>query len=1106
MKRDTPEPSWCPVILRSERELRQAHESLSEFVANPEPDDAAKASAISAFVEHGRKAGAMIDGARARWECQSILDYWSTMLYRLDRDPPDVTLLEFEPLLAPELDESSCPYRGLQEFRPEDSHFHFGHDRQIAAVERLLASERFVFVSGPSGSGKSSLVLAGVVPRVQRTAPDRWRVERFVPGSEPVQALRDALTRGEAAAKLLLVIDQFEELFTLGANLAQQSQFAEDLHAAIHGSDRVYAVATIRADYEARVAALSKLQPYLDRSNVRATPLGAAELRAAILRPAEQVGLHFDDGVVEHLIEDIVGEPAGLPLLQFALMALWQRRERNRITRPAYESLGGVRGALGHLADEMFEKLPVEQQTTARRILLRLVQPSEGLEVTRNRVSRKSLYASGEARDRVDRVLARLTEARLVRAVHAEGGEPRIEVVHEALIRNWPRFVEWLEESREELRSRRSLTQSAADWVRVNRDPSSLLRGAALESAKSFADLDELESEFVHASDAARRRANSRRRLLIAGAFSALVLALIAASVIALWAWNWAVEAEKQKKLAEAASRTAEDERLDAESAREAAEKAKREADEQRDLAENARSEEASQRHAAQASASQLETALAAEAAATREARTQARQALIQAELRRFAEERLRKAAEIENTRLEREAETSRRETVASRARTLCKDSEILFRSDPELAFVLARLAYDLVPEPRPPEVILAVRRARLATISPSVLSGHNDRVLSARFDATTTRILTACEDGFVRIWPLRPGEDLIPSRSIAKWELAHDGPVYAARFALSGAAALTSGADGAVRLWFLREPTPQDAPPNVELGRHDGPAYVMATADDQPVAATGGRDGTVKVFDLETRTEISTLEVDAGTITGLDLSPDGGLVVAATSSGSCVLWNYETKERLAELSNLPAIIDVRFRSSDTVLLATENGDVSEWIPGEGRKRNTLWTHPGGLRCVAYSSDSERVMTSFLEGSAIIHSKVKGQDRDNIVRIAGHSGTILHATFSPSDRWLATASTDQTVRLWEATTGDLVAVLDDHVRPVSFVEFSKDEQWLATASDDRTAFRYSIASLSASMCQLLENSPDRVLDGPEKSEFTPWEKTDESTPRETDDK
>lgn len=305
-------------------------------------------------------------------------------------------------------------------------------------------------------------------------------------------------------------------------------------------------VLTMRSDFEPFVARAQALQPLFEAGKLVLPPLSAGELREAIERPAEQVGLKFEAGLVEALLQDILGEPAALPLLQFTLLRLWEERERNRVTLAAYKKVGGGRLALARSADALYASLIPEEQVTARRVLLRMVRPGEGLEVTSNRVLRSDLDRGGEDPGRVARVLARLTAARLVRETPGDSPDDfQVEVAHEALVRNWPTLVEWLEEDRLSLRRRRRLTAAAEEWQRLDRGESALLRGVALAEAADYDDLNELEQAFVAAGEASeqaeqrRKQRNQRRiRSLAVVASIAAVIATIAGVVAGVFAFQ----------------------------------------------------------------------------------------------------------------------------------------------------------------------------------------------------------------------------------------------------------------------------------------------------------------------------------------------------------------------------------------------------------------------------------------------------------------------------------------------------------------------------------------------------------------------------------------
>ncbi|MEK7327058.1 MAG: hypothetical protein AAB217_17585, partial [Chloroflexota bacterium] len=290
------------------------------------------------------------------------------------------------------------------------------------------------------------------------------------------------------AGGVAIVVNRFEEAFTLCADDGLRQTFVDSLVSLTNAGHVV--ILTMRTDFEAQVARLPDFQKLFEQAVVRVGPLNAGELRQAVEAPAAMIGLKFEEGVVDDLLNDLLGEPAALPLLQFTLLKLWERRDHNQITWEAYRKLGGGRQALANTADELYNGLTPEEQATARRVLLKMVKPGEGAEMTSNRVRRGALYHQADANDRVDGVLDKLSRAHLVRVTPGESGsEAQVEIAHEALLRNWPRLVDWLDEERITLRQRHRLTAAAEQWLRLGKDTSALRRGALLAEALQYDDL-----------------------------------------------------------------------------------------------------------------------------------------------------------------------------------------------------------------------------------------------------------------------------------------------------------------------------------------------------------------------------------------------------------------------------------------------------------------------------------------------------------------------------------------------------------------------------------------------------------------------------------------
>ncbi len=499
-------------------------------------------------VTAGRTAGERELGAAQAELAGSVADLQvareRTHLY-LAEEPDDPS--------APEV----CPFRGLAPFDSAHAEYFFGRERLVAGlVARLVGSTRLA-VFGPSGSGKSSVLRAGLLPAMANgvlPGSERWRQVLMRPGEHPPAELDRALARlgadrgdGDdplAAARgslapderLLLAVDQFEELFTACRDEGERTAFAEALVALADDPDQgVVVVLAIRADFYGRCAEYRALSAQISANNVLVGPMTREELRRAIELPARRAGLRVEPELVSALIGDVADEPGGLPLLSTALLELWEERSGRTLRTATYGASGGVSGAVARLAERAYRRLSDSQRERARAILLRLADAEEP-EPVRRRVPLAELEV--ERDEDTAGALAVLTESRLVTV-----DEGTVEVAHEALLREWPRLRSWLEEDAEGRRLHQHLIHAAAEWQDSGRDPAELYRGARLASALEWAsghepELNELERQFLEEGRAAsereaerQRRTNRRLRRLLAGVGVLLALAVVAGAI-----------------------------------------------------------------------------------------------------------------------------------------------------------------------------------------------------------------------------------------------------------------------------------------------------------------------------------------------------------------------------------------------------------------------------------------------------------------------------------------------------------------------------------------------------------------------------------------------
>ena len=518
--------------------------------------------------------------------------------------------------------ESHNPYKGLRAFAEADAGDFCGRerlvDRLVSVLEQTGPQGRIAAVVGPSGIGKSSVVRAGLLPALrggQVPGSRDWFVATMLPGSDPFQELASALLRvatrvpenlmGQLTedyrgiarvvkavvpegGDVLVVVDQFEELFTLVDDDTVVRLFLDSLeHAVTDARCPLRVVLTMRADFWDRPLRYGSFARLIDASTINVTALAPDELERAITEPAYRAGAEFEPGLVSEIVADVADQPGALPLLQYALTELWDDRRSGLLSREAYLEMGGVAGALSRRAEDLYSAAGPDEQAALRRIMGRLVTPGDGTEDTRRRALRSELATSPAA----ENMLEVCAQARLLSfAIDPATREPTVEVAHEALIRRWSRLREWLDEDRDGLRTLRHLHATAADWVARGRPDAEVYRGGRLESALAWADtgysdLGDVEAEFLAASVsrrdaeavaeqerfAAQVRANRRLRTLLAGVAVALVVALIA-GLLAVQQWSraddQAVEAEQQRTLAETRSQEAGVARADAETRR----------------------------------------------------------------------------------------------------------------------------------------------------------------------------------------------------------------------------------------------------------------------------------------------------------------------------------------------------------------------------------------------------------------------------------------------------------------------------------------------------------------------------------------------------------
>ena len=476
-----------------------------------------------------------------------------------------------------------CPYRGLFHFGPNDAEFFFGREVFIQELFTTTQTRNFIPVLGASGSGKSSLVMAGLVPKLQQEG--YWKFTHFRPSSDPFHALAESLVplyepdknateqmrqarqlaeyfvegsvllqdvlsqieRNYPNHRILLIADQFEELYTLCAEQKTRHRFLDILLTSFQFSSSQsqsshVLVATMRADFLGNALSYRRFADVLQNTDVKLGPMNREELSQVIVKPAEKLGVTFEAGLRERILDDVEDEPGNLPLLEFALTELWKRRKGKQLTHAAYEEIGQVQGALARHADENYSKLSATEKEQVRRIFIQLVRPGEGTEDTRR------LATKVELTDASWSLVKQLADARLVVTSRNAAKQETVEVVHEALIRNWSELRQWMDTDRSFRTWQERLRAAMYQWEQTQRDEGGLLRGAALAEAEENLkqrreDISSGEQEFIEVSLALRDRLlkkeekRRKRQFLIASITSVVFVSL---SIVAAYQWRQA--------------------------------------------------------------------------------------------------------------------------------------------------------------------------------------------------------------------------------------------------------------------------------------------------------------------------------------------------------------------------------------------------------------------------------------------------------------------------------------------------------------------------------------------------------------------------------------
>ncbi|MDJ0634641.1 MAG: CHAT domain-containing protein [Xenococcaceae cyanobacterium MO_188.B29] len=967
----------------------------------------------------------------------------------------------------------ACPYRGLFAFREKDADIFYGREAVGEELyQRVESRQTLVAVVGASGSGKSSVVFAGLIPRLRQ---DKGvKIVNFRPGKNPFESLATALvtlwyeannpgcdfanlssderrfqeldllinklkekrglcevietivrgnlspnlspppisppTRGhqlslsfqerfrevgeafnspsslvgkgagvKSSGRLVLVADQFEELYTLLPQSEQKTceLFLDSLLNAVNDSPAFTLVLTLRADFFHHAIKDRQFADALKNTNYPLGPMNRQELERAIRLPAEKRGVKLEESLLGNLLDDVGEKAENLPLLEFALTQLWKKQESGWLTRAAYKEIGGLQQSLARHAEDIYTHLNLEQRQRMQRVFIQLVRPGEGAADTRNVVDKSEL----QALDWDLITFLNREDARLVVINYDPHLGSTVEIVHEALISGWGRLNRWMGTHRQFRTWQERLKIGLKNWQEKDKDDGYLLSGGALGEAQEWLNsqehreyLSNSQQEYIQLSLAAREKEEAERERqrqekvrLQKRAIRWLGGGLLAATVATGFAgFNWmqadiSVTRERLNSLVATSENY-----LNMQNYRDALFEAMK--------------------------AQQL----------------------------------------LDNTLWKQWLSTYIKQKI--------------------------QIAID-----RPTNLFIGAKHT---------LEGHTDKVHSLVYSPDGHTLATTSSDKTVKLWHAETG------RLLHSLE-GHTSLVKSAVYSPDGNTLASASFDRTVKLWHAE---------NGQLLRtlegHTSGINGVVYSPDGHTLATGSLDKTIKLWHAENGQLLHSLEVHSNLVKSVVYSPDGHTLAAPSTFGRFILWNAENGKLLHSLKVRTGWVKSMIFSPDghTLATASDLGSVILWNAENGRLLHTLEGHTSAINSVVYSPDGHTLATASSDSTVKLWNAENG---GLLHTLEGHTEELKSVVYSPDGHTLATTSNDNTVKLWNAENGGLLHTLEGHTRMISSVAYSPDGNTLATASWDKTVklWNWNFNDLQRRGCNKLKSY---LVERPEK--------------------
>lgn len=943
-----------------------------------------------------------------------------------------------------------CPYKGLAPYQPQDTQDFAGRDELAMNIIARLAGANFLGVVGPSGSGKSSLVRAGVVPLLWtegQLETHAWQTLITTPGAHPLEelavrlslltgispgsliedlkrdtktlrlAVRQFFASDSTDAGLCIIVDQFEEIFTLCRDEAERSAYIEAILSIITLAQLpVKLMIILRADFYGHCAQFPELAKLLSNNQTLVGQMREAEYREAILLPAERVGLQLESGLVELLLEEIHGEAGALPMLSHALQETWKLRRGNLLTVEGYLETGGIRGAIAETAETIYQSLPEKSQEIARQIFLRLAEIEDEYLATSRPSLLEEFFTDTEQDDAIREILEQLTQARLLTM-----DDEKVAVAHEALFSQWPTLAAWLQADIEGLRIHRHLTKAALDWQKRGQDQSDLYRGARLAQAREWsknnsAHLSALEKEFLrqgHSYENLRRR-----RVTIGAAILILIFGLITSLAVyqgrnaknsEATAIAYLEEVQKQRDLALAHQWGATGQFL---------------------LDSNGKGP-------------LISALLGVESLGM--ARTLEGDQILREVLQMFPKliVSTNHGWHVNEIKFFPGGDFVAIATYSDTGKGTCKVLDT-FTGEEISVMEFDGEVYDVDVSPSGDKVVCGGSDGIAKVWDP--FSGteisrmdHSEAVNTVAFSPDGKSVLSGSEDGRAVLWEIISGKIISHQEhisSVSKVEFSDDGNI-----AISGG--------GNLLIWEASTgKTLLDIPEHLS-----GAAIVAASPNNNVIASAGNPFHGIRIWDLEHKEEVFHFEKTTS-IHDLRFSDDGNLLISGDDDGNVQIWDLSTgeeKQTFSHFGDLGWVNTVDFQDQNSWVISGSNDSTARvWDATTGEELFRIF-ESSSVYDVAFSPDGKYAVTGGLDGSLRIW-ELKGWDGATASK--DFETRVLDVKFDPSGQLILLGDGDGHVRIWNLITGEDTQWTAHLEGRVNSIAISKNGRFILSGGSD----------------------------------------------------